>query len=312
MNDLPRVAAIDVGTNTVLLLVAEGDATSPRAVLERAAITRLGAGVDRTGRLSPEAVQRTVSCLERYATTIREQRVRSVDVVCTSAARDAANGSEFLDLAERAIGVRPRIIGGEEEALLTFAGGLAGLSVEGDVTVFDIGGGSTEIIRGARDGTVERVASAVSLDIGSVRLTERHVTSDPPAPHELEKIRDDVERALRSLTAARTKTLVGVAGTITSLAAIHAELATYDSAVVHGARLERSTIAALEARLAMMPLAARRALPGLEPSRADVIVAGTIIANRVLAWCGSEELVVSDRGVRWGLARRLLETFHRA
>jgi exopolyphosphatase/guanosine-5'-triphosphate,3'-diphosphate pyrophosphatase len=302
----PRVATIDVGTNTVLLLIAEGDAASPRAVVEHAAITRLGAGVDRTGRLSLEAVERTVSCLERYATTIREQHVVSVGVVCTSAVRDAANGSEFIDLAERVLGVRPRIIDGEEEARLTFAGGLAGLSVAGDVTVFDIGGGSTEIIRGAREGAVERVASAVSLDVGSVRLTERHVRSDPPEQHELDSIRSDVERALLSVAAAPTRTLVGVAGTITSLAAIHAGLTTYDSALVHGARLERSTIVNLERSLAMMPLSARRALPGLEPARADVIVAGTIIANSVLAWSGSEELVVSDRGVRWGLARALL------
>jgi exopolyphosphatase/guanosine-5'-triphosphate,3'-diphosphate pyrophosphatase len=311
MNGSRRVAAIDVGTNTVLLLVAEGTAAAPRAVVERAAITRLGAGVDRTGRLSPEAVARTVSCLESYATTIREQRVQSVDVVCTSAARDAANGSEFIDLAARALGVRPRIVDGEEEARLTFAGGLAGLPVEGEVTVFDIGGGSTEVIRGTREGAVERVASAVSLDIGSVRLTERHVTSDPPTDDELARIRSDVERALASLDKAKANTLVGVAGTITSLAAIHAGMSSYDSALVHGTRLEKSTIVNLERRLATMPLAERRALPGLEPARADVIVAGTIIAHRVLDWSGSDELLVSDRGVRWGLARKMLESFLR-
>jgi exopolyphosphatase/guanosine-5'-triphosphate,3'-diphosphate pyrophosphatase len=308
MTENPRVAAIDVGTNTVLLLVAAGNASLPETVVERATITRLGEGVDRTGLLSEGAIARTVACLESYATTIREHGVRRVDVVCTSAARDSANGDQFVDLAERALGVRPRIIDGQEEARLTFAGGLAGLSVDGEVTVFDIGGGSTEVIRGERESCVERVTSAVSLDIGSVRLTERYVTSDPPTKDALDRIRTDIDQALATLPIAPTKTPVGVAGTITSLAAIHARLSTYDSARVHGARLARGTVLDLERRLAGMPLSERRALPGLDPARADVIVAGTMIANGVLAWAGAEELVVSDRGVRWGLARALLAT----
>src|SRR5262245_37703398 len=135
-----RVAAIDVGTNTVLLLVAEGDASAPRALVERATITRLGAGVDRTGRLSGDAIERTVECLSAYSETIGQHDVDSIDVVCTSAARDAENGAEFIRRAEHAVGAKPRIIDGDEEARLTFDGALTGLGVRGPVTVFDIGG----------------------------------------------------------------------------------------------------------------------------------------------------------------------------
>src|SRR5260221_9711726 len=144
-----RVAAIDVGTSTVLLLVAEGDARAPVAVVERATITRLGAGVDRTGRLAASAIQRTVACLESYAAIAKEHHVASVAIVCTSAARDAQNGRDFLDEAARAVGSVPRIIDGAEEAHLTFDGALTGLDAEGELLVFDVGGGSTEIIHGS-------------------------------------------------------------------------------------------------------------------------------------------------------------------
>jgi exopolyphosphatase/guanosine-5'-triphosphate,3'-diphosphate pyrophosphatase len=301
-----RVAAIDVGTNTVLLLVAAGDAGAPRAVLERATITRLGEGVDRTGRLSAAAIERTVACLTSYAATIREQGAAAVDVVCTSAARDAQNGRDFIQRAARVLGVEPRIIDGDEEAHLTFEGALSGLSVEGDVTVFDIGGGSTEVIDGTPTDAGWHVTSAVSLDIGSVRLTERHVKTDPPEPGELERVRADVRKALCGVARHPTRTLVGVAGTITTLAAIECGLDQYDSSRVHGAVLAKSAVFALENRLAAAALAERRAISGLEPARADVIVAGAIIAEGVLDWAGADALTVSDRGVRWGLARALL------
>jgi exopolyphosphatase/guanosine-5'-triphosphate,3'-diphosphate pyrophosphatase len=303
-----RVAAIDVGTNTVLLLIAEGDAETPRAVLERATITRLGQGVDRTGVLAKDAVDRTIACLESYGATLRQQGVSIIDVVCTSAARDARNGAEFIELAGRAVGAKPRIIAGDEEARLTFDGALSGLHVDQDVTVFDIGGGSTELIRGAAQGpsTKERVRSAVSLDIGSVRLTERHVRTDPPLPTELDAIRVDVRTALAAQARIPTTTLVGVAGTITTLSAIEQGLDQYDSSRVHGSRLSRSAVSALRERLAAVALDERRAISGLEPARADVIVAGAIIAEEILLWAGADELLVSDRGVRWGLARALL------
>jgi exopolyphosphatase/guanosine-5'-triphosphate,3'-diphosphate pyrophosphatase len=301
----PRVAAIDVGTNTVLLLVATGSAHAPSAHLERATITRLGEGVDRTGRLAEAAMARTVACLEDYARIIAEEGVSAVDVVCTSAARDARNGAEFIAMAERALGTRPRIIGGDEEARLAYEGALSGLTISGEVTVFDIGGGSTEIIHGTA-GAASALRGAVSLDIGSVRLTERHVKRDPPAAAELDAIRRDVSAALAPLSPDTTSTLVGVAGTITTLAAIEQSLDQYDSSRVHGSRLRRATVSELVRRLATLPLAERRAVSGLPSARADVIVAGALIAEGVLAWAGADELVVSDRGVRWGLARALL------
>jgi exopolyphosphatase/guanosine-5'-triphosphate,3'-diphosphate pyrophosphatase len=303
--DAPQVAAIDVGTNTVLLLVATGSAGAPVARIERATITRLGEGVDRTGRLADAAMERTIACLESYARIIADENVSAVDVVCTSAARDARNGADFIARAERALGTKPRIIGGDEEARLTYEGALSGLAVAGDVTVFDIGGGSTEIIHGTA-GDTNVLDAAVSLDIGSVRLTERHVRSDPPAPAELDAIRRDVSTALAPLAPSSTSTLVGVAGTITTLAAIEQSLDQYDSSRVHGARLRRATVSELGRRLAALSLPERRAISGLPSARADVIVAGALIAEGVLAWAGADDLVVSDRGVRWGLARTLL------
>jgi exopolyphosphatase/guanosine-5'-triphosphate,3'-diphosphate pyrophosphatase len=301
-----RVGAIDVGTNSVLLLIAEGTPEAPRAVLERATITRLGEGVDRSGRLSPEAMRRTALCLAGYAALLRDHEVGSVDVVCTSAARDAENGGAFLDLATHALGAAPRIIAGDEEARLTFDGALTGLSAAGDVTVFDVGGGSTEIIRGTIRGPAAEVHTAVSLDVGSVRLTERHVRSDPPSPAEIGAVRADVEHALGTVPQSPTTDLVGVAGTVTTLAAIDQELSTYDPARVHGATLSRAAIEGILGRLAALPVAARQRVPGLDPGRADVIVAGTVLVLSVLDWAGVGRLRVSDRGVRWGLASAAL------
>ena len=301
----PRVAALDIGTNTCLLLVAEGTPEAPAAVLERATITRLGKGVDKSGRLADDAIERTTLTLSGYAEEIRKAGALRVDAVCTSAARDAANGPEFLERATRALGVTPRIIDGDEEARLTFEGALTGLRTEAAITVFDIGGGSTEVIHGTRaGGTV--IHSALSMDVGSVRLTERHVAHDPPEPAELDAIRRDVQAALARAPRARTSELVGVAGTITTLSAIEQSLSVYDGALVHGATLSRAAIVTQIERLASVNLEERKRVTGLDPGRADVIVAGAIIALAVLDWAGESHVRVSDRGVRWGLASRLL------
>jgi exopolyphosphatase/guanosine-5'-triphosphate,3'-diphosphate pyrophosphatase len=304
-----RVAALDIGTNTCLLLVAEGAPEAPVAVVERATITRLGKGVDRSGRLAEDAIDRTTRALESYAEEIRRAGATSVDAVCTSAARDAANGAEFLERATRALGVTPRIIDGDEEARLTFDGALTGLQTQADVTVFDIGGGSTEVIHGSRKGTTV-ILDALSMDIGSVRLTERHVTGDPPTLAERDAIRRDavaaLARAPRSSHPKGTRELVGVAGTITTLSAIEKSLSVYDASLVHGGILTRSAIAAQIDRLAAVNLEERKRVTGLDPGRADVIVAGAIIALAVLDWAGFEHVRVSDRGVRWGLASRAL------
>jgi exopolyphosphatase/guanosine-5'-triphosphate,3'-diphosphate pyrophosphatase len=301
-----RVGAIDIGTNTVLLLVAEGSPRSPSAVLERATITRLGKGVDQTRRLSSEGIARTVACLATYADLLRELGVERTLAVCTSAARDAENGAEFLETARQALGTTPRIVDGNEEARLVFDGALTGLSLDGPVTVFDIGGGSTEVIRGICSGDRAVPERAVSMNIGSVRLTERHVHDDPPNAGELRAIADDIDEHLSTAPLDDPGTLVGVAGTMTTLAAVEKELDTYDPAVVHGSVLRKSAIQSMFDRLSQVPLDLRRQVPGLEPARADVILAGALIALRLMERARADEVLVSDRGVRWGLAKAAL------
>jgi len=305
-----RVAAIDVGTNTVLLLVAEGTGAAPRAVLELATITRLGEAVDRTGRLGAAAMERTLSTLSGYADRFRELGVTRVATVCTSAARDAENGHEFLDAATRVLGQAPRIVDGDEEARLTFDGALTGITAPNGSTVFDVGGGSTELIVGAREG--DGVQACLSIDVGSVRLTERHVRTDPPTRGELDAVRGAVDTALAQVPFRATTPLVGVAGTVTTLSAISQNLSTYDSSIVHGSRLSRGEIARLTEELAGMPLAMRKQVTGLPEARADVIVAGAVIVGAIVEWASATEIVVSDRGVRWGIARRELDLLARA
>ncbi|AUX40816.1 phosphatase [Sorangium cellulosum] len=306
------VAAIDIGTNSVLLLIAERRGGELVALIDRATITRLGQGVDAARALAPEAVERTLACLARYGEELRSLGVERVDAVGTSAMRDAAGGEAFIARARELIGVAPRVISGPEEAELTFAGALTGLDLPAGAPriVFDVGGGSTEIIVGTAAGEVEQ---AVSLDVGAVRLTERHVRADPPAEADLAAVRAASRAALATVRAEPLRAapiLVGVAGTVTTLAALARDVVPYDGARVHGARLSGAEIAALTARLASAPLAARRQLPALDPARADVIVAGSALVEEILAWASKlagapVDLVVSDRGVRWGLAERL-------
>jgi exopolyphosphatase / guanosine-5'-triphosphate,3'-diphosphate pyrophosphatase len=306
-----KVAAIDIGTNSVLLVIAAAGADGPRPLLERATITRMGEGVDKTRRLAPAAVTRNLECLRAYADDLRAHGSPRLDVVGTSALRDAEGASAFLDEAERILGVRPRVIAGDEEARLTFRGALSGLRLAGKLLVFDIGGGSTELIVGEATG-VAPPESRVSLDIGSVRLFERHVRSDPPQLLEVAEIEADIERALASagplarVHAHEPLTLVGVAGTVTTLKALELGLEPYDPARVHGAVLTLSAVEALCSKLTSLPLAERQRLPGLQPKRADVIVAGALIVRDLLRRAGALQAIVSDRGVRFGLLEALI------
>lgn len=296
---MTRAAAVDIGTNTVLLTIAErrGDLVLP--LCERARVTRLGAGVDRTRRIAPDARARTLACLDEYGALIARHDVTEVDAVGTSALRDASADPSFLDQAERALGVRPRVVSGAEEATLTFHGSLSGLGASGPVLVFDVGGGSTEVVSGTAEGAIEH---AHSLDIGSVRLFERHVRSDPLAPGELSAVRARVREALASVTPPRGAfQLIGVAGTVTTLAALAGP-----AERLHGARLDRALVEAQAERLARLPLALRIGLANLDPARADVIPVGAAIVSEVLAWSGAAALTVSERGVRWGLIERRL------
>jgi len=303
-----RVATIDIGTNTVLLLVAERGADGVlRAVEERATITRLGEGVDRTKRLAPAAIERTRACLEEYAGVVRGAGASRVAVVGTSAMRDAGGGEEVRACVRDALTVEARVVSGEEEARLTFRGALSGLPMDapGRVAVFDIGGGSTEVVIG-RPGSPPSLAFAESFDVGSVRLTERHVTHDPPTPQE----RDVITRAAREAFA-RVPAVpgvgvpIGIAGTVTTLAAVSLALVPYDGARIHGHVMSRSELVTALERLGRLDVASRRNVAGIEPKRADVIVAGGLIALALVDHWGANAVRVSDRGVRWGLAEEL-------
>jgi len=302
-----RVATLDIGTNSVLLLVAETGPHGLVPLFERATITRLGEGVDRTRRLAPAARERTLACITEYAQQIAQHGVARSAAVGTSALRDAEGGSSFTAELAQVLGFTPQVIDGQREAELTFRGALSGLTLgAGNVAVFDVGGGSTEIVQGTLAPAGAEVASAVSLDIGSVRLFERHVTDDPPRADEMARVDADIARALATAPPPRSHaTLVGVAGTVTTLASIALELDVYDPARVHGARLTLATVRELAQKLSRLSLAERRQLTGLDPRRADVIVVGAAIVAAVMHAHSQSELVVSDRGVRFGLAEEL-------
>jgi len=297
-----RVATIDIGTNSVLLLVADVSSSMLAPRCDHATITRLGQDVDATGVLSDQAVARTLSCLDGYAAIIEDQGADRVAAVATSAMRDARGGTEFLDRAEQIVGVRPEVISGRREAELTFDGAVTGLPLQGPVAVFDVGGGSTEVIVGTPGAPV---ASAVSLDVGAVRMTERHLSSDPPTAEHIAALRADLTSELSAAPPIADMPLVGVAGTVTTLAAIEARLTSYDARVVHGSKLSRPQLEALLRRLTSLDLSARKELKGLDPNRADVIVAGALIVDAICAHARADELIVSDRGVRYGLAHNL-------
>lgn len=299
-----RVATIDIGTNTVLLLVAETRGGDLVAIRQGATITRLGENVDKTRELKPEAIARTNDALSDFAALVREAKVDRVAVVGTSAMRDARGGEKVRTHVTSEFGVDARVLSGDEEAKMTFSGALSGLAIEKSdpVAVFDIGGGSTEIVRG-KGGAI---SYAHSFDVGSVRLTERHVKSDPPSAAELAAIEESVKAELASARGETAARVIGIAGTMTTLCAVSLEMHDYDGARVHGHVMTRDAIAETVARLAKMPLSARKSLPGLEPKRADVIVAGGIIALACLDVLGARQVMISDRGVRWGLALELV------
>jgi exopolyphosphatase/guanosine-5'-triphosphate,3'-diphosphate pyrophosphatase len=303
-----RVATIDIGTNTVLLLVAERGADGVlRAVEERATITRLGEGVDRTRCLLPAAVERTCACLGDYGQIVRHARAERVAIIGTSAMRDARGADELRAFVRATFGVEARVVSGDEEAQLSFSGALSGLPAQSteDVSVFDIGGGSTEVIVG-RTSRPPVISFAASYDLGSVRLTERHVSHDPLTPEERETIvrtARDAFLAVPLLPGAREP--IGIAGTMTTLAAVSLALVPYDGARVHNTVMTRLELEGVVAHLARLDLPSRRALPGMEPKRADVIVAGGLIALALLDHWGARAVRISDRGVRWGLADEL-------
>jgi exopolyphosphatase / guanosine-5'-triphosphate,3'-diphosphate pyrophosphatase len=286
---LVRVAAIDLGTNTTRLIVADVTDGTVDAILRRTTITRLGEGVDSRRRLLPLPITRVRNCLADYRRELESLGAERALVVATSAVRDAENGEAFLGEIEGSYGFTTRLLSGEEEADLTLRG--VG-EVDGETVVIDIGGGSTElIVAGER----------VSTELGSVRLTERFLESDPPTAGELEELARAVRSVLEEHDVSATRG-IGVAGTVTSLAALDLELAEYDPNRVHGHRLAQDAVRAQLERLAALPLAERREVPGLEPERAPVIVAGAAILLEVMRHVGLPEIEVSERDLLDGAA----------
>ncbi|HET8682349.1 MAG TPA: Ppx/GppA phosphatase family protein [Micromonosporaceae bacterium] len=315
------MAAVDCGTNSVRLLVADVSTEPPgelRDVVRRMEIVRLGQGVDRTGRLAAEAIERTRVALAGYAAEIAALGAQRVRMVATSATRDAANAEDFHAMVVRTLGVTPEVVSGDEEARLSFAGAVRRLPADAvpPYLVLDIGGGSTEFVVGTGGpdgtgaGTAAGVRGAVSVDIGCVRMTERHLHSDPPTPAQVAAAEADisaaVDRALAVVPGREAATLVGLAGSVATVTALALGLTEYDPARIHHARIPYRDVAKVTADLLGMARARRLALPAMHPGRADVIAAGALVLRVVMEQTGADAVVASEHdildGIAWSLA----------
>lgn len=304
---MTRLAAVDIGTNSARLLVADlDDAAGPLTTIDRRTrITRLGQGVNEARRLDPEAIARTLAVLEEYAQAITEHGVSRVRMTATSASRDASNRDEFFDPAERIVGVRPELISGDEEAALEYAGATHELTEPEPYLLIDVGGGSTEFIAGGRG-----PEGLISVDVGCVRLTEQYLHSDPPSPEELSVavsvVRDhlaDVDRAVPG--AAHAKTLIGTAGTVWTIGAIELGIDASESARIHHSRVSRAAVEEIFRTLATETIEQRRHNPGLEPGRVDVIVGGVIVVVAAMRHWDFDEMLVSEADILDGLVRSI-------
>ncbi|MFC5923559.1 exopolyphosphatase [Micromonospora vulcania] len=305
------MAAIDCGTNSIRLLVADlpDPSVGPEAPLtdlsRRMEIVRLGQGVDRTGRLAPEAIERTRVALASYATEIDKLGAERVRMCATSATRDAANAADFTEMVQRTLGVAPEVVSGDEEARLSFTGAVRGLPTDAKepFLVVDIGGGSTEFVVGDR---AEGVRSAISMDIGCVRMTERHLHGDPPTLAEIDAAQADiaaaVDRALAAVPGREAATLVGLAGSVTTVVAIAQGLREYDPERIHHARVSYEAVAGVTADLLGKTSEQRLANPVMHPGRADVIGAGALVLRVIMERAGMPSVVASEHDILDGIA----------
>ncbi|WP_435189026.1 Ppx/GppA phosphatase family protein [Streptomyces sp. bgisy126] len=300
---MTRVAGIDCGTNSIRLLVADVHPETGELVEldRRMTIVRLGQGVDRTGRLAPEALERTFAACREYAAVIEELGAERIRFVATSASRDAENRDDFVNGVVEILGVEPEVITGDQEAAFSFAGATGELPGTRTYLVVDIGGGSTEFVTGT-----DHVQAARSVDIGCVRLTERHVRHDPPTAEEAEAIRADVRAALDLAAGAvpidTADVLVGLAGSVTTVAAIALGLPEYDSEKVHHSRISAGQVAEVTERLLASTHDERAAIPAIHPGRVDVIVAGALVLREIVERVGAREVVVSEHDILDGIA----------
>jgi exopolyphosphatase/guanosine-5'-triphosphate,3'-diphosphate pyrophosphatase len=304
-----RVAAIDCGTNSIRLLVADAaEDGSLTDIVREMKIVRLGQDVDRTGRLAPEAIERTRVALADYAATIRDLGAERVRMAATSASRDASNRDDFVAMVRTTLGQDPEVITGAEEARLSFVGACSGVrSARSPLLVADLGGGSTELVLGDPGSSEVR---AFSMDIGSVRMTERHLRDDPPSEEQIAAAVADINAAIdiaaRSVPIDDASTFVGVAGTITTVAALALELPEYDSARIHGLVLPSEDVERVTHMLLHSTHDERAALPSLHPGRVDVIGAGALILRTLIRHIGVDELVVSEHDILDGIALSLV------
>ncbi|WP_327283744.1 Ppx/GppA family phosphatase [Streptomyces sp. NBC_01278] len=323
---MTRVAGIDCGTNSIRLLVADFDpATGELVELDRRmTIVRLGQGVDKTGRLAPEALERTFAACREYAAVIKEFGAERVRFVATSASRDAENRDEFVQGVFAILGVEPEVISGDQEAEFSFVGATKELTgatlpqapsgvtpLEKPFLVVDIGGGSTEFVVGE-----EHVRAARSVDVGCVRMTERHlvvdgVVTDPPTAEQIAAIRADIEAALdlaeQTVPLAEARTLVGLAGSVTTVAAIALGLPEYVSSEIHHARIPYATVREISERMLTATHAERAAIPVMHPGRVDVIGAGALVLLAIMERTGAAEVVVSEHDILDGIAIKTAE-----
>ncbi|MCU1670135.1 MAG: Ppx/GppA phosphatase [Blastococcus sp.] len=313
---MTRAAAIDCGTNSIRLLVADVPERGRHTdLLRRMEVVRLGQGVDATGRLAPEAIERTRVVLAEYAAAARDLGATAVRMVATSATRDAANRADFEDMVLATLGRPPDVVPGREEAELSFVGATASLDVAAEAhgsepprppfLVVDIGGGSTEFVLGDTAG----VRAARSVDIGCVRLTERHLHSDPPTTEEIARAEADIRAALAEVSAgvpvADAASLVGLAGSVTTVAALALKLPAYDAAAIHGSRIAVADVRAVTDDLLAATRERRAAMPVMHPGRVDVIGAGALILWVLMEEFDLPEVVVSEHDILDGIALRL-------
>lgn len=313
---MTRVAAIDCGTNSIRLLVADVDPGTGELVDldRRMTIVRLGQGVDRTGRLAPEALERTFAACREYAAVIKEHGAERLRFVATSASRDASNRDDFVRGVLDILGVEPEVVTGEQEAAFSFTGATRELAARPDLErpflVVDIGGGSTEFVVGD-----DEVRAARSVDVGCVRMTERHlvhdgVVSDPPTEAEIAALRADLEHALdlaeETVPLREARTLVGLAGSVTTVSAIAQDLPEYDSEAIHHSRVPLDRVREITDRLLASTHAERAAIPSMHPGRVDVIAAGALVLLTIMERTGAQEVVVSEHdildGIAWSIA----------
>lgn len=303
-----RVAAIDCGTNSIRLLIADIQDRKARDVTRRMEIVRLGEGVDRTGALSAAAIERTRAALADYAAQIEASGAEKVRMVATSASRDARNADDFRGMVRATLGVDPEVVTGDEEARLSFAGAVCDLddACPPPFLVVDIGGGSTEFVTGARS-----VDAAISVNIGCVRMTERHLRSDPPTSHEIsgaaKDIATEVDRALAAVRPGPEVTLIGLAGSVTTVAAIALGLPVYDSARIHHARISYQRVASITTDLLQATRVARARVGAMHPGRVDVIAAGALVLRTIMEKAGAAHVIASEHdildGIAWSLVR---------